>query len=64
MGGCTFLWCLSRKSLERKMSNVESVPWCGDAGIFFVELLFSDGFGKVAGSKKGVIVVKVVEWLV
>ena len=46
------------------MSNVESVPWCGDAGIFFVELLFSDGFGKVAGSKKGVIVVKVVEWLV
>ena len=39
-------------------------PWCGDAGIFFVELLFSDGFGKVAGSRKGVIVVKVVEWLV
>ena len=39
-------------------------PWCGDAGIFFVELLFSDGFGKVARSKKGVIVVKVVEWLV
>lgn len=49
MGSCTVLWCLSRKSLEMKMSNVGGCPlgvvmqeyflW----NFYFLMVLFGEG---------------------
>ena len=58
-----FLWCLSRMSLEGKMSNVGGRPfgmvmWANS----LMEVLFFDGgcLGRVTGPSKEVVVVEMV----